>query len=147
MVVLMVVLMALIVVLRYVLGIGSIALQETVIYMHAGMIMTGASYALLHNAHVRVDVLYRGWNRTRQAWIDVLGTVFFLFPICIFTIRVSLSYVAGSWRIFEGSAEAGGLPGVFLLKSLLLWMPILLIAAGIVRMAHAVSTIRGKREE
>ncbi|MBX2810741.1 MAG: TRAP transporter small permease subunit [Myxococcales bacterium] len=144
---LMVILMTLVVVFRYVLDMGSIAVQETVIYMHAWVIMVGASYALLHDAHVRVDVLYRGWTPKSKARVDVGGALVFLFPLCVFTIYISLSYVINSWRILEGSAEAGGLPAVFVLKSLIILMAFLLILAGIVRLYDSVAILRGRAEE
>lgn len=138
----MVLLTALVVVLRYGLGIGSVALQESIIYMHATLFMVGASYALSHDAHVRVDVFYRDWSITRKAWIDLLGTLFMLFPLSIFTLWASFSYVLASWSFWEASPEAGGLPAVFLLKSLILVMPVLLLLSGVVRLARSWSIIR-----
>lgn len=138
----MVVVTTLVVVLRYVFGIGSVALQETVAYMHAALFMVGASYALLHDAHVRVDVLYRGWSPRARAWVDLFGTLFLLLPFCIFALVVSARYVGASWRLLEGSPEAGGLPGVFLLKTLIPVMAVLLVAAGLARLGRCALILR-----
>jgi TRAP-type mannitol/chloroaromatic compound transport system permease small subunit len=134
-----------VVVLRYAFSVGSVALQEAVAYMHAALFMLGASYALLHDGHVRVDVLYRGWSLRARAWVDLAGTVLLLLPFCAFTLGVSFDYVASSWALLEGSAEAGGLPGVFLLKSLIPVMAALLVLAGAARAARCVVILRGAR--
>ncbi|MEL7371095.1 MAG: TRAP transporter small permease subunit [Myxococcota bacterium] len=140
----MVVVMALVVVLRYWVGVGSIALQEAVAYMHAALFMLGAGYTLKHDGHVRVDVLYRGWSSRGQAMVDLAGTVFLLFPFCIFVAWVSFDYVASSVRVLEGSSEAGGLPGVFVLKALIPVMAVTVLLAGAARVGRAVHVIRSQ---
>lgn len=142
----MVVITAGIVVARHGLSLGSIAVQESVSYLHAALFMLGASYALQHDAHVRVDVLYRNWSARGQAWVDLGGTLLLLLPTCGFALWSSLDYVAASWRILEGSPEAGGLPGVFLLKSLIPVMAGLLMLAGLGRATRALRTLRGVSE-
>lgn len=141
----MVVLTAAVVVLRYVFTVGSIALQEAVAYMHAALFMVGASHALLEDAHVRVDVLFRGWSPRTRAAIDLGGGLLLLLPFCVFAFMVSLDYVLASWRLLEGSPEAGGLPGVFLLKTLIPVMALLLLLAGVARTARAVLVLRRVR--
>ena len=138
----MVVVTTVVVVLRYVFGIGSIALQEAVAYMHAALFTLGASYALKHDAHVRVDVFYRGWSERTRALVDLFGTVVLLLPFCLFMIWVSYDYVARSIELLEGSPEAGGLPGVFVLKSLIPAMAVLLLLAGVARAGRAVLNLR-----
>ncbi len=109
----------LIVVLRYGFNIGSIAAQEAVIYMHGCLFMLGASYALQQDSHVRVDIFYRNFNPRTRAWVNSLGAIVFLLPLCIFILVGSWNYVLESWVILERSPEPGGLPAVFMLKSLL----------------------------
>ena len=138
----MVVVMTAVVVMRYVLGVGSIALQESVAYMHAALFMFGASYTLKHDAHVRVDVLYRGWSPRRRALVDLFGTLLLLAPFCIFVAWVSLDYVSRSLAVLEGSAEAGGLPGVFIIKGLIPTMAILVLVTGIAKAGRAVHVLR-----
>jgi TRAP-type mannitol/chloroaromatic compound transport system permease small subunit len=120
-----------VVVLRYAFDIGSIALQESVTYMHAVLFMLGIAYTLEHNGHVRVDILYAGLSRRGRARVDLLGTLLLLIPVCVLIIWLGWAYVAESWRVREASRETGGLPAVYLLKSLILIMPILLLAQGL----------------
>ena len=115
---------ALIVVLRYGFNTGSILAQEAVVYMHGCLFMLGAAYALKRDAHVRVDIFYRNFTPRAQAWINSLGGIVFLMPLCVFILVSSWDYVAESWAIRETSPEPGGIPAVFLLKSL---MPLLAI--------------------
>lgn len=137
----------LVVVLRYGFGIGAIPLQEAIAYMHATLFMVGASYALLQDSHVRVDVFYRGWSLRARAMVDLLGTAFLLIPFCVFMFGVSVEYVAPSWRLQEGSPEAGGLPGVFLLKTLIPVGALLLLVAGAARLGRCVLQLRPGRSE
>lgn len=131
-----------IVVLRYGFDWGSIAVQESVIYLHALVFMAGAAYTMRHDAHVRVDIFYRGMSPRAQAWVDVLGTVFLLLPICGFVLWESSDYVFDAWTRLEGSRETGGLPLVFLLKSFIPLMAVLLSLQGIAQILRGVSTLR-----
>jgi TRAP-type mannitol/chloroaromatic compound transport system permease small subunit len=108
-----------VVTLRHVFAIGSVALQESVTYMHALVFMLGAAYALKTGDHVRVDIFYRKFSARGRAWVDVLGSLLFTLPLMIFIGWGSLDFVRESWRIGEGSTDSGGLGGVYLLKSLL----------------------------
>tara|TARA_B100001250_G_scaffold298520_1_gene260036 strand:+ start:26848 stop:27372 length:525 start_codon:yes stop_codon:yes gene_type:complete len=118
-----------IVVLRYIFDIGSIALQESVVWMHAAVFMLGASYTLKHDEHVRVDIFYREMNAVKKAIVDLLGTLFFLIPFSVFILLSSWDYVLTSWSIKEASREVGGLPYPFysILKSFIPMMAITLI--------------------
>ncbi len=122
---------AFVVLLRYGFNIGSIAAQESVTYMHGALFMLGAAYTLKHGGHVRVDIFYRRFTRRTQAWINSLGAIVFLLPVCLFILGVSWSYVAESWAIREVSPEPGGIPAVFLLKTLLLLLPVNLLLQGV----------------
>ena len=108
-----------VVVLRYGFGIGSIALQESVTYMHALVFLLGAAYTFERDGHVRVDIFYRRFNRRQQAWVNSLGSLLFLLPLSLFLLFVSLDFVANAWAIKESSGQPGGIPAVYLLKSLI----------------------------
>lgn len=123
----MMVLMTVVVVLRYGFLWGSIALQESVLYLHAFTLMLAMAYTLKGNQHVRVDIIYRQQPEDKKNKINKWGHVLFLIPTCVFIIYSSWFYVLQSWRVMEKSQEAGGVPLVFLLKSLLIVMPVLLI--------------------
>lgn len=127
----MVLLVFVVVVLRYAFNIGSIELQESITYLHGMIFLLAASFTLKEDEHVRVDVFYSAMNHRRRAWVDLIGTVLFLFPVCIYIFSMSLDYVLISWRIGEASGEAGGLPALYLLKSLILIMPVLMMLQGL----------------
>ena len=120
-----------IVILRYAFEIGSVAMQELITYMHAVVFMLGAAYTLKHDAHVRVDIFYQRCSIKQRAWIDFWGTLLLLLPVAGFMLWSSWEYVLDSWDIMESSRNSGGIPAVYLLKSTLLIMPILLILQGI----------------
>lgn len=140
---LMVITTFLIVVLRYLFDMGWIAMQESVTYMHAMVFLVGASYTLKHNGHVRVDIFYRNMSPRKQAWVDLLGSLFLLLPVCGFIFWASWEYVMTSWSFTEGSPEAGGLPAVFLLKTLLLVMPALMVIQGTAHFLQNLLKLRG----
>jgi TRAP-type mannitol/chloroaromatic compound transport system permease small subunit len=135
-----------VVVLRYVFNVGWIAMQESVTYMHALVFLLGAAYTLRHDGHVRVDIFYRKMGPRAQAWVDLLGALLLLTPVCIAIIWVSWGYVASSWSLLEGSRETGGLPGVFLLKSTILAMAGLMILQGLSQAAHSALVLLGHPE-
>lgn len=121
----------LVVVLRYAFDLGSIALQESVTYMHASLFMLAIAYTLGRGGHVRVDIFYQRMGPRGRAWVDLLGTLALLIPVCVLIAWLGFDYVASSWAVGEGSREAGGLPGVYLLKTLILLMPALLLLQGL----------------
>ncbi len=130
-----------VVVLRYVFDSGSIALQEITSYLHATIFLVGMAYTMQKEGHVRVDIFYTRCSRKTKAWIDLFGALFLLLPFMIFISWVSWSYIADSWSVLEGSREAGGLPAVFLLKSLILVMTFLLSLQALTQIARNIETI------
>jgi TRAP-type mannitol/chloroaromatic compound transport system permease small subunit len=115
----MVLLQSLVVVLRYGFEIGSIALQESVSYLHACCFMLGAAYTLKVDQHVRVDIIYRNLSFRKRAWVNLVGAVLFLIPLMLLIIWSSVGYVSQAWQVQETSAEPGGLAFVYLLKTLI----------------------------
>ncbi|MBT8079003.1 MAG: TRAP transporter small permease subunit [Gammaproteobacteria bacterium] len=135
-----------IVVLRYAFDIGVIWLQESVTWMHASVFMLGAAYTLQREEHVRVDVFYRSMPARRQALVNAIGVVIFIFPVCGFLFFESWSYVSASWTDQEVSRDAGGLPYPFipLLKSILLLMPLTVALQGVSLLLGSVRTFRNQ---
>ena len=133
-----------IVVMRYVFDSGLIWLQETLTWMHAAVFMLGAAYTLQKEEHVRVDIFYRDMSAIRKAWVNLLGVLIFVFPMCGFFIWTAWDYVSASWSIREVSINAGGLPYPFipLLKSALLIMPLAVALQGISLMLRSIKGIR-----
>jgi TRAP-type mannitol/chloroaromatic compound transport system permease small subunit len=127
----MVVMTFAIVVLRYGFETGWIAMQESVIYMHALVFLVGIPYTLKHDGHVRVDIFYSKRSARGKTWVNTLGILLLLFPVTLFIAWVSWDYVIASWQLKEQSGEAGGLPWVYLLKSAILLMTLLLLIQGI----------------
>ena len=117
---------------RYFFEIGSVALQELATYLHATIFMLGISYTLKHDGHVRVDIFYRNFSEKKQALINVVGGLVFVLPISTFVGWSSWEYVLASWSIMETSTENNGLPFIYLLKTVMLIMPSLLMIQGLV---------------
>ena len=109
-----------VVVMRYVFGIGSIMLQESIVYMHGVLFMMAAADTLLKDQHVRVDIFYARRGAHGQAIINLLGHALLLLPFCVLIVIVSWDYVSISWSVREGSRETSGIQGVFLLKTVIL---------------------------
>jgi len=136
-----------VVVMRYALGLGSIRLQESVLYAHAALFMLAAAWTLQIDGHVRVDVFYAQASRRRRAAIDLIGAVIFLLPFAIAVAALSMSYVGRSWAIFEGSRETSGLPFVYLLKTLIPLFALLIGLQGIAQAIRAVLVLAGPRAQ
>lgn len=134
-----------VVVLRRFFETGSIAMQESVIYLHAAVFMLGAAYTLKHDAHVRVDFFYHRWNDRRRAMLNLVGAVFLLFPVAALLFIASFDYVADSWAVHETSREPGGLPWVYLLKTLIPVTAVLLALQGISQALRAIVVLRQVR--
>lgn len=139
----MVVITCTVVLLRYGLGQGSVALQESVTYMHAALFMLGAGYALKHHKQVRVDILYRRFSPEGRAWVDALGSLVFLIPLAIFIGWISQDFVRSAWRIREVSADSGGLPWVYLLKSLIPLLAVTLLLQAVAEVLRNLLRLMG----
>jgi len=94
---------------RYAFSLSSNAWLEVQWYLFAGMVMLGAPHTLKVNEHVRVDLLFSSVSERTRIWIDILGIIFFLFPICIILIYFTWPWFVESWQIEEMSSNAGGL--------------------------------------
>ncbi len=111
-------------------------------YMFSLVFLWGAGYALKHQAHVRVDILYSRVSERAKSWIEILGTCFFLFPLSVLIIWVSYSYAADSWMVLEGSPDPGGLPR-YLIKSAIPIAFILLIMQGFSELIKHIAFLKG----
>jgi len=130
-----------VVLLRYVLGLGSIWLQESILYAHAALFLLAAAWTLKQGGHVRVDVLYVHAAPRTKAWVDLLGALLLLLPFCAAILYFSAPYVARSWAILERSPEASGLPLVFLLKTLIPLFALLMALQGVAQIAKALAVL------
>ena len=135
-----------VVLLRYVFGLGSIWLQESIIYAHAALFMLAAAWTLRVDRHVRVDIFYAGAPPRRKALVNTVGALGFLFPFCLALLWLSLPYVARSYVILERSREASGLPLVFVLKSLIPIFAVLLALQGLAQLIRSGLVLAGRGE-
>lgn len=133
------------VVARYLFGIGSIWLTETVIYAHATLFMLAAAWTLHAGGHVRVDVFYADASARTKARVDLVGALLLLLPFMLVLLWLSVPYAARSWSILEHSQEASGLPLVFVLKTLIPLFALLMALQGIAQAIRAAAALSGSR--
>jgi len=133
-----------VVLMRYVYGLGWIWMQESIIYMHAIVFLAAAGYTLVHDGHVRVDIFYGGMSERGKAIVDLIGGLIFLLPMCAMITWASWGFVSRAWGILEGSPEGdNGIPGVFILKSMILIYCMFVALQGLVMIARSVLTLSG----
>ena len=123
-----------IVVLRYGFNIGWIGMQESVMYLYATSFLLGIAYTYKHQGHVRVDIFYTKMSCKSKAWVNLFGILLLLLPVTFFIFYTSWGYVMDSWSVLEESGDAGGLTFVYLLKTNILLMPLLLTIEAIAQL-------------
>jgi len=131
-----------VVVLRYAFDMGFIWMQELYVWFHA-IVFTGcAGYALKHDKHVRVDVFYARMSLRTKAWVNLFGSVLMILPWMAVTVWFSAPWVASSWAVHETSGTSDGMPGLYLLKAMLLVMSVLLTLQAIALAARSLHILR-----
>jgi TRAP-type mannitol/chloroaromatic compound transport system permease small subunit len=135
-----------VVVMRYALGVGSIWLQESVIYAHAALFMLAAAWVLQTGGHVRVDIFYAEAKPRRRAAIDLFGAAVFLAPFAVALALLSVPYAARSWAVLEHSPEASGLPFVYAIKTLIPLFALLIGLQGIAQAIRSALMLSSPRE-
>lgn len=126
---------------RYAFSYGSIWLTEAVVYGHAALIMLAAAWTLSAGGHVRVDVFYAHASRRTRAIVDLLGSLLLLLPFMLVLLWLSEPYAARSWMILERSQEVGGLPLLFLLKTLIPVFALMMALQGVVQAIRAANAL------
>lgn len=142
---LMMILMTAVVVVRYLFNENSIFLQESVMYLHGMVFMFASGYTLKHNGHVRVDIFYRKMSVQKRAAVDLFGTLFLLFPVMIFIGWASWDHIALAWKTKEASTEPGGIPAIYLLKSLTLVLVVVMLFQGLAEALKQIFTLMGSQ--
>lgn len=124
------------------LGLSSNTYIELQWYMYSLVFLLGAAYTLKHDAHVRVDVLFTRLGERGRAWINLLGTLLFLIPFCLFVLFTSWPTVSNSWAVLETSPDPGGLPR-YIIKTAIPVAFFLLLGQGISMAIKQVAILRG----
>ena len=135
------------VVMRYTFNTSFVFTQELEWHLFAFIFLMGAGYTLLKDGHVRVDIFYQRWSRKTQAWINLLGVVFFLIPGCYMIIATSVPFVRSSFLVMEGSPDPGGIPYRFLLKACIPAGFVLVLLQGVSLGIKSLFTILGREME
>ena len=125
----MVIMMLIVVVSRYVFGIGQTGLQELIMYMHGLVFLASAGYLVTKDEHVRVDIFYRDTSKEYKHKLNAILGILFLLPIILVILFYSFEFIEMSWKINEISTEAGGLKYVYVQKTLILLLPVSLLLA------------------
>ncbi len=132
-----------VVVLRYVFELGFVWLQELYVWQHAAVFMVGAGYTFLKGGHVRVDLFYSALPVRGKAWVDLIGSLVFLVPWLVVLVVTSAPFVGSSWRIHEWSQQADGLPGYFVLKSVIWVFAFVVGAQGLAMICRSLLVLSG----
>lgn len=134
------------VVMRYVFNTSFVFTQELEWHLFAFIFLVGAGYTLLHDGHVRVDIIYQRLGFKNRAWINLIGVIFFLLPGCILVIITSWKFVYNSWAIMENSPDPGGIPYRYLVKGTIPVGFLLLCLQGVSLGIHSLLQILGKED-
>ena len=134
-----------VVISRYLLDVGSIAIQESISYVHGIIFMLGLAFTLQNGGHVRVDIFYREFSARRKALVNLTGTILFLLPFCCLILFGSWDYVMASWSIKETSSETGGIAAIYLLKTLMIAMPVTLALQGVAQIIDSILVLQKER--
>ena len=134
---------ATVVFIRYALHAGLIWLQDLYVWIHGAVFMLGAGYTFMLNKHVRVDIYYATLAPRRQAWFDMVSTVVFLFPWIIVLGWYGWPYVAASFALLEPSSQVGGMPGLYIMKTIILAFAGLMLLQGLAMVGRCILVING----
>ena len=137
------------VVMRYLFKKSFVMVQELEWHLFGFIFLIGAGYTLLYDGHVRVDVIYQKLKPVAKAWINLLGTIFFLIPGCLMVIITSWKFTHNSWMVFEGSPDPGGIPLRFIIKGAITVGFALLLMQGLALGLRSLTQImdKGKTKE
>ena len=134
----------LVVLLRYGFSIGFPSMQELYVWQHAIVFMAGAGFTLLHRGHVNVDIAYSRFKPQTKAWVDILGTLLFLLPWMAVLAWTSSQFVLNSWAILEPSSQTNGMPGLFVLKTMIWVFCAVVTLQGVALMARRTLYLAGR---
>jgi len=131
------------VVMRYAFNTSFVFVQELEWHLFSFIFLMGAGNTLLKDGHVRVDIFYQRLSPQSQAWINLVGVIFFLIPGCYLIITTSAGFVANAWNVMEGSPDPGGIPYRYIVKAFIPAGFVLVLLQGISMGIKSVFTIIG----
>lgn len=131
---------------RYLFSTTRLWMQDLYPWMNGVMFTAVAGYALYRNDHVRVDIFYRPAKTITKAWLDLVGVVIFLLPFTWVVWNYTFTFVQRSWRLYEGSANYGGMPGLFILKTFILVFAVTIAIQGIAMLIRSILLIAGRED-
>lgn len=135
-----------VVVQRYAFSTSMLWMQDLYVWLGGAMFTGVAGFALMRDDHVRVDIFYRPASLKRKAMADLFGVVFFLLPFMYIVFHYCYPAIARSWGYREGSANIGGMPGLFVLKSFIIVFAVLVALQGIAMAARAILVLADRIE-
>ena len=131
------------VVMRYLFNVSFVFTQELEWHLFGFIFLIGAGYTLLHDGHVRVDIIYQRLGLKGRAWINLMGVIFFLIPGCIMVISTSWKFAVNAFMMMEGSPDPGGIPLRFIIKGCIPVGFTLLLLQGFSMGLHSIMQILG----
>ena len=131
------------VVMRYLFNVSFVFTQELEWHLFGFIFLIGAGYTLLHDGHVRVDIIYQRLGLKGRGWINLGGVIFFLIPGCLMVIATSWKFAANSFSMLEGSPDPGGIPLRFIIKGCIPVGFTLLLFQGFSLGLHSIMQILG----
>ncbi|MBU2492441.1 MAG: TRAP transporter small permease subunit [Bacteroidetes bacterium] len=132
--------------LRYFLESSFAALQELEWHLFSIIFLLGAAYTLQTDNHVRVDLFYSKFSLKNKAIINLIGSIVFFIPFCLLVIYSSKNFVLQSFKIGETSPDPGGLPALYILKSILPLSFIFLLLQALVLFFKSLLTIKENKD-
>ncbi|MDO5056651.1 MAG: TRAP transporter small permease subunit [Lautropia sp.] len=133
-----------VVVQRYLFSTSQIWMQDLYVWLSGAMFMAMSAPALARDQHVRVDIFYRRASLRQKAWRDLFGVLLCLLPFCTVVWLYAWPYVLRAWKLQEGSPNAGGMPGFFVLKAFILVFVVTTALQGLAMLARSVLVLAGR---
>lgn len=133
------------VVTRYVFNDVSIGMQEMEWHLYSVVFLLGIPYALRTDGHVRVDVLYARWSDKTKAWINLVGAIIFIIPFSYLIWHYGYGFAVESYSMGETSADPGGLPHRWIIKSVIPISAVFTGIAGLNMATHALRVMSGEK--
>lgn len=131
-------------IMRYFFRTGSIAMQEMEWHIFAAVFLFGIAYALKEEGHVRVDVLYDGFNPKFKAIVNIVGTFIFLIPLALLILHGTIEFVHEAYVTGEISGDPGGLTHRYLIKAVIPTAFIFLIISSVGFVLRNLRLLRGQ---